>query len=136
MNGNPCAYQYLNLMHKAWHAGKANSTSLGIDICQQPTVKWLKHYQDRDYQIQVIDNPSSRGSSKCLSLDPRIGDQLRKTIDDLCSMFDIPKRAPRTDQVLDDWKSFRGVLGHHHISHKKWDCAPWWSDVTKDLTLV
>jgi len=51
---------------------------------------------------------------------------------DLCRMFDIPLQTPKTDKVI-DWSSFKGVLGHHHISSHKWDCAPWWGVITDGI---
>lgn len=134
LDGNEAvAYQYLNLMHKAWHAGSANGYSIGIDICQQPDTKWASHYDKTRYAVREIDNPSSRGPSRCLSLDPRVAEATNQVIKDLCFLFDIPLQTPDTDEVLADPKSFRGVVGHHHLSHKKWDCAPWWSEITEGL---
>jgi len=127
------AYQFMNLTHKAWHAGKSNSVSLGVDICQQPDVKWLEYYLTRHYQVRVIDNPSSRGDKQCLSLDSRIKDQLVLALYDLCVMFSIPIERPSGDGVLKDPNSFRGILGHHHISKKKWDCAPWFDEIFRAL---
>ena len=133
VNGKAKAYQYLNLTHKAWHAGRSNSVSLGVDICQQPNTKWLNYYTERDYRVEIIDNPSSRGDKQCLSLDSRIKDQLVLALFDLCKMFSIPIERPIGDDVLDNPNAFKGILGHHHISSRKWDCAPWFDEIFKSL---
>lgn len=132
-DGKGVAYQYLNLTHKAWHAGRSNSVSLGVDICQQPTTKWLNHYVDRGYDVKLIDNPSSRGDKQCLSLDPRIKEQLVLSLVDLCKMFSIPVDRPNGDDVMSNPNAFKGILGHHHISKNKWDCAPWFDEIFKSV---
>lgn len=140
--GRPTIYQYLDLSHKAWHAGKANGASIGIDICQQPGLKWASHYRRAGYDLDVIDNETGRGPSRVLSIDPRVALAVNEAIKTLCSIYDIPMRCPRGDDGMSEsgefyhgvlsssaLKSFSGVIGHHHIVDKKWDCACWWSDI-------
>jgi len=28
-----------------------------------------------------------------------------------------------------DFLNYRGILCHHHVSRKKWDCAPWLAQI-------
>ena len=130
--------QFLDLEHKSWHAGWANSVSVGIDICQQPDLKWKSYYKERGYNVEEIENNSGRGPKKCLSLDPKIKDATIDAIKSICNIYNIPFDTPRDesgnllynvlekDYILNE---FTGVIGHHHISKNKWDCAPWWSDL-------
>ena len=141
--GEPAIYQYLDLNHKAWHAGWANGLSVGIDICQQPGLKWEKRYRAPAYNVNRIDNPSSRGPKKILSLDPKVAQATRYAIETLCDALDIPMCSPRGSNGQSDTgdiyhgvvdrkyleEDFSGVLGHHHISAKKWDVACWWDQV-------
>lgn len=139
--GEPTVYQYLDLQHVAWHAGWVNSYSVGIDICQQPETKWRDHYTRAGLAVDSIQNPTGRGPSRVLSLDPRIAHATREAVVTLCKSLDIPFVFPRgphgmspsgahfhgvLDRELITRGAFRGVVGHHHISPQKWDCACWW----------
>lgn len=141
-SSQPTIYQYLDLNHKAWHAGKANGASVGIDICQQPGLKWADHYRRAGYDVAPMANTTGRGPSRVLSLDPRIAHATHQAIKTLCALYDIPMRCPRGADgmsesgdyyhgVLSDeaFSRFTGVIGHHHVIEKKWDCACWWSAV-------
>lgn len=130
--------QFLDFEHKSWHAGWANNLSVGIDICQQPELKWKDYYLDREYDVKVIENLSGRGPSKCLSLDSNILEATVDAVKNICNIYDIPFEIPidnsgnAINTVLDkDYikKEYTGILGHHHISSKKWDCAPWWNEL-------
>lgn len=144
-DGNPTIYQYLDLNHKSWHAGWANSYSVGIDICQQPDLKWKNHYLKKSYDVRETVNPTDRGSSKILSIDPRVALAVREAVKSLCDVLDIPYDFPRNadgsvDHDVQDKdyliNGFSGVIGHHHITKKKWDCACWWSDIFNEEDLV
>lgn len=143
--GRPTAYQYLDLQHKAWHAGSANTRSIGIDICQQPGLKWAAHYRRKGYDLEVINNETGRGPARVMSIDPRVAEAVRESIKTLCAALDIPYRCPRGDDGLaesgeyyhgvlskKDLDGFAGVVGHHHITAKKWDCACWWDQIWDD----
>lgn len=138
--GRPTIYQYLDLQHKSWHGGWANSYSVGIDICQQPALKWKDHYTKKGYSVSEIANDTGRGDKRVLSLDPNVALAVREAVKSLCLVLDIPYQFPCGSDgqsyegdfyhgVVDkDYLtgSFTGVIGHHHITQKKWDCACWW----------
>jgi len=145
-DGRPTIYQYLDLNHKSWHAGWANSYSVGIDICQQPDVKWKSHYDSKGYQIHETTNPTERGPSNILSIDPKVALAVREAVVSLCTVLNIPFAFPSNahggttqdagatyhgvvDKDALTSGEFRGVIGHHHITQKKWDCACWWDDI-------
>ena len=141
--GEPTIYQYLDLNHKSWHAGWANGTSVGIDICQQPGLKWESRYSKAPYDVSRIDNPTDRGPSEILSIDPGVAKATRHAINTLCVALNIPKVCPRGPKGESDsgeiyhgvvdkdflLNEFTGVIGHHHISPNKWDCACWWDQI-------
>ena len=132
MNGEPVVMQYLDLKHKAWHAGWGNEGSVGIDICQQPSYKWVGHYQKNGYTVRRIDNPTGRGNRKILSLDPRIAEATRDFVSDLVDVLNLSRNMPPHHGVLDkeDISSGRySLVGHHHLVGKKWDIACWWSTI-------
>ena len=126
--GQAVVYQYLDIMHKAWHAGTANEGSVGIDICQQPVYKHIGYYQKRGYQVSRGHNPTQRGNKNILSLDPRIADVTNKFVHDLATALDIVLQSPDTHDVVTNPENYT-LLGHHHLSANKWDIACWWSDV-------
>ena len=137
-HGLPKIYQYLDLHHKSWHSGWANSYSVGIDICQQPSLKWQDHYEAKDYDVSVQNNNTGRGDARVLSLDPKIALAVKEAVISLCDVLDIPYQFPMNqdgsfdhsvqskDFLIND---FSGVIGHHHITQKKWDCACWWQEI-------
>ena len=141
--GTPTIYQFLDLNHKSWHAGWANSYSVGIDICQQPSLKWKDHYTKKGYNIKSIDNPTSRGDQKIISIDPRVANATYEAVKTLCDVLNIPFDFPRGNKGEDPLgevyhgvvdknylkNNFSGVIGHHHITSKKWDCACWWEEI-------
>ena len=144
--GEPTIYQYLDLQHKAWHAGWANGASVGIDICQQPGLKWEDHYRKSPYDVSRISNQTERGPSDILSLDPKIATAVKHAIKTLCDALNVPYQCPRGANGQSDSgqtyhgvvdksyleNDFSGVIGHHHISARKWDCACWWNDIWDD----
>ena len=148
--GEDTFYQFLDFEHAAWHAGYVNRYSIGIDICQQPTTDWYDYYNSRGYDLEKTTNPAKRpdgnsvGNRNILTLDPDIAEATRQTVFDICELFNIPTKAPRGSDglqnsgdvwhgvfprsVLDDGE-FTGVVGHHHISSRKWDMACWWGSI-------
>lgn len=141
--GRPTIYQYLDLNHKSWHAGWANSYSVGIDICQQPDLKWKSHYIKKGYDISEKVNPTDRGNKTVLTIEPGVALAVREAVKSLCSALDIPYQFPCGSDgksyegsyyhgVVDKeylTSSFTGVIGHHHLTAKKWDCACWWEEL-------
>ena len=136
--GEPTIYQYLDLNHKSWHGGWANSYSVGIDICQQPGLKWKDHYERKGYEVAVQDNDTGRGDRQVISLDPRVALAVKEAVISLCDALDIPYQFPMSqdgsfDHSVQDKayliNGFTGVIGHHHITQKKWDCACWWQEI-------
>ncbi len=121
-------HQWLDIKHRAYHAGSpANGRSVGIDICQQPTVGLKKYYKARDYGLREVKNPSSRGPRKVLTLHKDTAKATADLVAALCDALGIPAVMPDHDRAMNraELNSFSGVIGHHHLSKRKWDVAPW-----------
>lgn len=131
LNDTPVVMQYLDLKHKAWHAGFGNEGTIGVDICQQPTYKWVGHYQKNGYDVRRKDNPTNRGNVKIISLDPRIAEATNDFVRDLLDAFGLPFNPPDHHDVIHKDSLCRDytLVGHHHLVSKKWDIACWWSDI-------
>ena len=128
----PVVMQYIDLKHKTWHAGWANERSVGIDICQQPSLKWLGHYQKAGYKVARTKNPTPRRDRNIISLEPRIKAATNAFVRDLMQSLNIPFIQPNTHDVVpktDVQESTYTILGHHHLVSKKWDIACWWDDI-------
>lgn len=136
-------YQYLPMDASAWHAGWINNYSVGADICQPVQASRYQDAINAGYQVEKITNPSSRGHDIVLSLDPRIQEKTRSLMRFLSEYLDIPLKFPqypdgtlRNDVVfksVNDLGSWKGFVGHHHVSASKWDIAPWWEELVKPL---
>jgi hypothetical protein len=127
-------YQWLDTQHCAWHGGKVNNRSIGIDICQYPTTDWQSYYKKRGLSLSIVDNKTGRGDKKVLSLAKDTAQATRELIKQLCKLYHIPYRFPMTSDVVShavqkDLDQFQGVIGHHHVSPQKWDIACWWDQI-------
>ena len=131
-NLNPVVYQYLDLSHKAWHCGKHNEGSIGIDICQQPVYKWIGHYKKKGYNVKKGHNTTGRGNKNILSLDPKISIATRDFVIDLCKALNLPLTSPSSHDVVDTSET---VVGHHHLAAHKWDISCWWSAIFEGTPL-
>ena len=132
VDGLPVVMQYLDLKHKAWHAGWGNTGSIGVDICQQPSLKWIGHYQKKGYDVKRCKNPTDRGDKNIISLEPRIREATKDFVQDLMEALNIPLVDPGTSAVLakeDIVNHTYTLIGHHHLVKKKWDIACWWDDI-------
>ena len=138
----PVIFQVIDLKHKTWHGGKANTNSVGIDICQQPTLRWKDRYIGQGYNIKQIENPTKIGERNIVSLDPKIVEMVHDLVFVLAELFDVPLETSRDEngkvshQVLSSVKA--GVYGHHHVDFKrvgKWDIACWWQVIFSDTSL-
>lgn len=135
--GDRCiVYQVLDLKFRAWHGGKeVNDWTVGIDICQQPSLKWKDHYMKKGYDIEQIENPTDRGDKEILSLDPVIKEGASLFLTDLMEALDLEMVVPANHEVQSQLKRFT-VLGHHHVSSRKWDVACWWDEIIQLPNLV
>jgi len=150
-----CIFQYLDLAHIAWHAKGANTSSIGVDICQQPELKHLGYYVKNGYDVQTVDNPyfaEGYGPERVVSLDPTIKNCTATLLAGLTEAFDIEVWAPPVcrpyewlnvskDSTPSELKSAyysfgrSGIYSHLNVDFAgqgKWDVAPWWDAIFKE----
>jgi len=119
--------QCLDTYQVAYHAGKANKQSIGIDICQSPVVKHFSKTRSCYPGVEVVKNSTNRGPSDIVDLDERLGELSREFITSLNKLLQLDhKPVCDTDEVfkLEQAKEF-SVIGHHNLSVQKWDVLPW-----------
>lgn len=133
------AFQWLDIGHGAWHARWANTDTIGIDVCQQPTLMHFEKYKARGYDVFRAKNPAFRpdgrqvGEKIITTLDPRTAETVREVCRDLCTVFGIPFEIPRDEDGNVSHRLFRkkeflaysGILWHGSVSRTKWDVDPW-----------
>jgi len=143
-------FQWLDFGHLAWHAGYGNTDSIGIDICQQPTINFLDLYLKRGLDVRKVKNPARRpdgsvvGEKVVLSLDSRTEAAVADYVRDLCTVFDVPFILPRNDDgslshrifTKAEFAEYEGVLFHSHLTATKWDIAPWGAKIFDGVEYV
>lgn len=117
-------YQVLDLAHKAWHAGSVNDWTVGVDICQQADLRWKSKYP----HLSPMDNPSTRGPKQVLELDPRLATATRLFLSDLLETLHLEKKCPEASELITSPKDYT-LIGHSHVSPRKWDVACWWDQI-------
>lgn len=111
----------------AYHGGKINGQSVGIDICQSPEVKHFNKTLEYYPNAEIIKNSTSRGPSEIVDIDPELAEFAARFIDALEHALDLQhKERLHSDEVLsiNELKNY-SVLGHHNVSLKKWDVLPY-----------
>lgn len=116
-------YQVLDLKYKAWHAGKHNETTIGIDICQQASTKWKDHYD-----LPIIDNPTSRGDKKIIAIDDKLAETVRAFTRDLQHAMNLMNILVPDASGLYDPADYT-LYSHSHLTKRKWDIACWWDRI-------
>jgi len=137
-------FQWLDLANQAWHAGWANEDSIGIDVCQQPTVGFEARYSSPEYSgVRRVPNLATRGGKRLgdrevLTLDDRTAANVRALCFALCELFEIEPifllegvDGPISHRVVsrEEFRAFSGILCHSNVSASKWDIAPWMGQI-------
>jgi hypothetical protein len=114
----------------AYHAGKFNKYSIGIDICMHPqkkywdkTKEWypdasLDHYRGDDKRVP---------SGEIAMIGPEFSEFCRNfliALRDATGLSDKPVCEDNEVYAVKDAANF-SIVGHHNISAKKWDVVPW-----------
>lgn len=128
--------QCLDTAQVAWHAGKANKQSVGIDICQHPAVKHFDKTKVFYPGAEIVKNSSKRGpQGDIVDIDPELAEFANDFIWALREVLDLGDKPVCKDEEvykISDAKKF-SVLGHHNFSKQKWDVAPWAKKLYHDL---
>ena len=114
----------------AYHAGKFNKYSIGIDVCMHPDQKYWEKTQNwyPDASLQVCKIPDSRVKGRKIVM---IGDEFAGFCEEFLSALrqavdlqDKPICKDNEVYSVKDAAQF-SIVGHHNISAKKWDVIPW-----------
>lgn len=114
----------------AYHAGKFNKYSIGIDICMHPDTKYwekTKNWYPDAYKDTLTNVDSRVDNKEIVMIGEEFADICREFLQSLreatgllskpiCENFDVMsvKEAAKYS-----------VVGHHNISARKWDVIPW-----------
>ena len=120
-------YQYVDTNHTAWHAGKVNKNSIGVDFTNAYYMKYSNYYKKNHGERPVCRDSVIHG----VKLKPHLGyypEQLKaykKLIKVLCKHYGIMLQTPPVDEVYElaaDGK-YDGIVCHYHLTRNKIDCA-------------
>ena len=122
--------QCLDTGQVAYHAGKFNKHSIGIDICMHPEQKYWEKTKRwyPDASLEVCKIPDSRVKGRKIVM---IGEELAEfsrefliALRDAVGLNDKPACESLDVLSLEEAKKY-SIVGHHNISAKKWDVIPW-----------
>ena len=120
--------QCLDTGLSAYHAGKFNQYSIGIDICMHPHPKYQTKTKEFYPESTLVDNTFERVPVSQY-MDP--GDNFvafcRNFLADLRYAVELDDKPICEDNVVYSVKDAArfSIVGHHNISAKKWDVIPW-----------
>jgi N-acetylmuramoyl-L-alanine amidase len=130
-------YQTLDLALCGFHASEFNPISIGVELCNRGDAKKEPHYYDdvKRYPDRREQKTCQIGGSKILAYDftkpqyASMGDLAKALAKLLPNMpIDYPQDAPgkqawRSLDAATTW-SFKGYIGHYHLTGRKWDPGP------------
>lgn len=124
LDGDGTVYQALDLAEaRAWHAGRANERSIGVEI-QNPVRLHRNKWQKPPREVVTESRVHGRGTYEHLDF---YDVQKKRTVElaeFLCERFGIPRALPtKGDNVVKGLApaGFKGVCGHYHLSKTKPD---------------
>jgi len=126
-------WQCLDTAQVAYHAGKMNAQSVGMDICMHPDTKYKKH-TSKHYEYSVMENNTGRGPKECVDIDPELAEFAREFILALRVLLELDDKPVCPDDKVYDLEEVKqfSVVGHHNVSAKKWDVSPWADKLYRD----
>tara|TARA_R110002074_G_scaffold88452_3_gene194948 strand:- start:712 stop:1569 length:858 start_codon:yes stop_codon:yes gene_type:complete len=127
-------HQYVDANNVAWHAGRVNSRSIGIDFSNAYYLKYADYYVKKGFAKRPVCEDSIVHGVK---LKPHLGyynvqiGAYEKLLNLLCDHYDINMDVPRTKSgglytgVVEEAASgrYNGVVCHYHLTRGKIDCA-------------
>ena len=127
-------YQYVDTNNVAWHAGKVNKYSIGIDFSNAYYTKYNKWYEKNGFgERPILKDSRVHG----IRLKPHLGyykvqiEAYKKLVKVLSDYYNIPIQTPMLDDnqtnngVVEDAARgrYKGIVCHYHLTRKKIDCA-------------
>lgn len=136
-------YQFLDAVEVAWHGGKCNPISVGAELCLRPDAGAYpdyyspancKRYNNLPHEVRF---ETLQGSPRKVFVMPDVQiDAFARVMGGVWAAVTLAKGEPMsapmfpfdTDgkiprEIIEDPRSHVGLIGHLHVSPKKWDPA-------------
>ena len=120
-------YQSVDLRHTTWHAGRVNRHAIGLDLSNAADVQYAGRYRDRG----IFKGEINGGKFTALGYSEPQYRTLIEVVRALTRFFPRRRPTPPVDpkgqvvnRIIGNTDEFEGVLGHFHVSAKKWDPGP------------
>ncbi len=121
-------YQYVDTNHTAWHAGKVNRYSIGIDFTNAYYLKYADWYEKKGFGPRPVCKSSKVHGRR---LKPHLGyypiqiKAYKALLRTLCDHYNINLNTPPEDGVWDAAATgrYNGIVCHYHLTRNKIDCA-------------
>lgn len=112
------------LYYRGAHAGSPwNDHYIGVCIASPILVGPTADQRIRDRRLEVV--KKSYNDQTVYSLDAVIAAATMALVSSLCDRFGIPFEFHESLTADIDSPDYRGILCHHHVNPRKWDCIPW-----------
>jgi len=118
-------YQLVDTAHKAYHAGDANSSSIGVEVSNAYYTKYNSWYEKNGFGKRRV-LPSMKTAAG--TIDEHL-DFYDAQYEALSALWEAIHRAHNIPLVIPDkltgtidWSDFRGFINHFHITNQKIDC--------------
>jgi len=127
-------YQYVDTNNTAWHAGKVNKYSIGIDFSNAYYLKYSDYYTEKGFNKRPICKDSIVHGVRLkhhLGYYPVQIEAYKRLVKILCDHYDIPLQTPMKNTKLADTGvvseaakgKYKGIVCHYHLTRNKIDCA-------------
>ncbi|MCA9665248.1 MAG: N-acetylmuramoyl-L-alanine amidase [Myxococcales bacterium] len=121
-------YQTLDLEHCAFHAGGVNEISIGIELQNRGDAARSPNYYKKERPTVTCRVHGHQ--FLCYDFTPAQYVAMQRLTHALTRILDVPLVSPQDSAKRHMWtklespRSFRGFLGHYHVSTNKWDPGP------------
>jgi len=107
-------WQMADLSARCSHATMANATTIGIELCSPGSLDPGDSPIAEEIHGRVV---------RYRPFAPAQVAATRALVRELCDLYELPLRAPSEarEMTADEWRRFRGVCGHLHVSRTKVD---------------
>ena len=118
-------YQLVDTAHKAYHAGDANGSSIGVEVSNAYYTKYNSWYEKNGFGKRRI---LPKMKIQTGYVDEHL-DFYDAQYEALAALWEAVSRAHGIPLVIPDkldgtiaWQSFKGFMNHFHITSQKIDC--------------
>lgn len=120
-------YQTLDVLHCAFHAAGVNEVAVGIELQNRGDA--ARHPNLYGGRRETVTCWVHGAQFLCYAFTDAQYQAMSKLSRALARILDVPLTSPRHDRELvwtrlPDPRTFKGFLGHYHVSLNKWDPGP------------